>query len=130
MPIERIGVPSYYWGTNAIHGMQNVNCLPSSLGGKLDFVARTLFPWVASRASMLYLAARTHKCAAVRLHAAHIEALREFWPNWPPTTTLPDEMPPRGGLLLPETLVLDDVRFRRRCHYSRRWHAVLEFLLV
>ena len=21
-PIDRIGVPSYYWGTNAIHGMQ------------------------------------------------------------------------------------------------------------
>ena len=26
-PIERLGVPSYYWGTNAIHGMQNVQCL-------------------------------------------------------------------------------------------------------
>jgi beta-D-xylosidase 4 len=25
--LERIGLPSYYWGTNAIHGMQNVNCL-------------------------------------------------------------------------------------------------------
>lgn len=33
-PIDRIGVPSYYWGTNAIHGMQNVQCLPASLGGK------------------------------------------------------------------------------------------------
>eukprot|EP01048_Picozoa_sp_COSAG05_P017839 COSAG05_NODE_2507_length_2971_cov_66.540738_2_plen_99_part_00 len=28
------GVPSYYWGTNAIHGMQNVQCLPSANGGK------------------------------------------------------------------------------------------------
>ena len=25
--IPRLGLPSYYWGTNAIHGMQNVNCL-------------------------------------------------------------------------------------------------------
>jgi len=33
-PIERIGVPSYYWGTNAIHGMQNVQCLPAEHGGK------------------------------------------------------------------------------------------------
>jgi beta-glucosidase-like glycosyl hydrolase len=33
-PIDRIGVPSYYWGTNAIHGMQNVQCLPAALGGK------------------------------------------------------------------------------------------------
>ena len=33
-PIKRIGVPSYYWGTNAIHGMQNVGCLPASMGGK------------------------------------------------------------------------------------------------
>lgn len=21
-PIDRLGIPSYYWGTNAIHGMQ------------------------------------------------------------------------------------------------------------
>ena len=27
VPIERLGLPSYYWGTNAIHGMQNVGCL-------------------------------------------------------------------------------------------------------
>jgi hypothetical protein len=25
--IERLGIPSYYWGTNAIHGVQNVACL-------------------------------------------------------------------------------------------------------
>ena len=33
-PLDRIGVPSYYWGTNAIHGMQNVQCLPAAHGGK------------------------------------------------------------------------------------------------
>ena len=27
--IDRLGVPSYYWGTNAIHGMQDVACLPT-----------------------------------------------------------------------------------------------------
>lgn len=27
--IPRLGLPSYYWGTNAIHGLQNLNCLPS-----------------------------------------------------------------------------------------------------
>eukprot|EP00047_Mylnosiga_fluctuans_P007107 m.251131 g.251131 ORF g.251131 m.251131 type:complete len:817 (-) comp17080_c0_seq1:24-2474(-) len=27
--IPRLGLPSYYWGTNAIHGLQNVDCLPS-----------------------------------------------------------------------------------------------------
>ena len=27
--IDRLGVPSYYWGTNAIHGIQNVQCLSS-----------------------------------------------------------------------------------------------------
>lgn len=26
--IPRLGIPSYYWGTNAIHGLQNLNCLP------------------------------------------------------------------------------------------------------
>ena len=26
--IERLGLPGYYWGTNAIHGVQNVQCLP------------------------------------------------------------------------------------------------------
>ena len=25
--LDSLGLPSYYWGTNAIHGMQNVNCL-------------------------------------------------------------------------------------------------------
>ena len=25
--MEDLGVPSYYWGTNAIHGLQNLNCL-------------------------------------------------------------------------------------------------------
>ena len=38
-----------------------------------------MFPWVTSRASMLYLSARTHNHAAVCLHAARIAALREFW---------------------------------------------------
>ena len=28
-PIARLGLPSYYWGTNAIHGMQNVECVNS-----------------------------------------------------------------------------------------------------
>jgi len=41
---------------------------------------------------------------------------------------LPDEMPPRGGFILPENLVLAGLRFRRRCHYCRRCHCVLEFL--
>jgi len=26
--LPSIGVPAYYWGTNAIHGLQNVRCLP------------------------------------------------------------------------------------------------------
>ena len=42
-------------------------------------VVKTTFPWVAIRASMLYLAARTRNRAAVCLHAAHIVALQEFW---------------------------------------------------
>jgi len=29
IPIDRLGVPSYYWGTNAIHGVQNLGCLPN-----------------------------------------------------------------------------------------------------
>ena len=37
---------------------------------------------LASRASVLYLAARTRSRAAVRLHAAHIAALRGFWTEW------------------------------------------------
>ena len=32
---------------------------------------------------------------------------------------LPDEMPPRGGFIPPDNLVLADLRFRRRCHYRR-----------
>ena len=42
--------------------------------------------------------------------------------------TLPDEMPPRDGFILPEILVLAGLSFRRRCHYSRRCHHVLGFL--
>ena len=48
------------------------------------FAVKTAFPCVASRASMLYLAGRTHSCAIVCLHAAHIAALREFWADWLP----------------------------------------------
>ena len=46
----------------------------------LPILVKTEFPWVASRANMLYLAARTHNRATsvVRLHEAHIAALREF----------------------------------------------------
>eukprot|EP00912_Choanoflagellata_sp_UC4_P000531 UC4_evm3s330 len=32
VPLDYLGVPSYYWGTNAIHGMQNVNCLDGKEG--------------------------------------------------------------------------------------------------
>jgi len=28
--IDELGLPTYYWGTNAIHGMQNVGCLNTS----------------------------------------------------------------------------------------------------
>ena len=51
------------------------------------FAVKTAFPWVTSRATMLYLAARTHSRAAVCLHAAHIAALRELWTEWLPTET-------------------------------------------
>ena len=40
--------------------------------------------WVARRANMLYLAARTRNRAVVRPNAAHIAALRKFWADWPP----------------------------------------------
>ena len=49
-------------------------------------LAKTVFPWVSNRASMLYLAARTHSRAAVCLPAANIAALREFWTDWLPWT--------------------------------------------
>ena len=52
-------------------------CLGSTYCGKNRVLS--IYPWVASRASMLYLAARTHKRAAACLRAAHIAALREFW---------------------------------------------------
>ena len=49
------------------------------------FVVKTVFPCVASRANMLYLAARTHNNrATVCLHEARIVALREFWTDWLP----------------------------------------------
>ena len=51
------------------------------------FVVKTVFAWVASRANMLYLAARTHNRAAVCLNEAHSKALREFWTDWLPTET-------------------------------------------
>ena len=38
-----------------------------------------MFPRVASRAGIVYLAARTHNRAAVFLYETHIAALREFW---------------------------------------------------
>ena len=52
-----------------------------------DFMVKTVFPWVGSRANMLYLAVRSHNCAVVCLHAAHIAALRAFWTDWLPTET-------------------------------------------
>ena len=51
------------------------------------FVIKTVFFWAASRANLLYLAARTHTRAAVCLYAAHTPALREVWPDWLPTVT-------------------------------------------
>ena len=39
-----------------------------------------------------------------------------------------DATPPRGIFILPETLVLAGVRFRRRCHLRRRCQPVLGFL--
>ena len=35
---------------------------------------------------------------------------------------LPDEMPPRGDFIVPENIVVDGLRFRRRCHYRQRRH--------
>ena len=57
--------------------------------GARHFVVKIVFPWVASRASMLYLAARTHSRATVCLHAARacIVATREFWTDWLSTET-------------------------------------------
>ena len=43
-------------------------------------------------------------------------------------TAYRDELPPRGGFMQPETLVLAGLRFRRRCHYRQRCHSVLGFL--
>ena len=44
------------------------------------------------------------------------------------TIILADEMPPIGGFILAETLVLAGVSFRRRCHLRRRCQPVLGFL--
>ena len=49
------------------------------------FVVKTVGPWVASRANMLYLAARTHNRAAVCPHAVYITIVWEFWTDWRPT---------------------------------------------
>ena len=57
-------------------------------GLPIRFVVTTVFPWVASLANMLYLAARTRNRATVCLHAARIAALREFWSDCLPTETL------------------------------------------
>ena len=46
-----------------------------------------MFPWVVSRANLLYFVARILiNRAAVCLHAAHIAALRAFWTDWYPGT--------------------------------------------
>ena len=50
-------------------------------------VVKALFPWVASRASMLFFSGAYSYRAVVCLHAAHIEALLEFWTDWLPTET-------------------------------------------
>ena len=46
------------------------------------FWLKNMFPWVASRAHLMYLAARTHNRAAVCLPSAHIATWREFWIDW------------------------------------------------
>ena len=41
---------------------------------------------------------------------------------------LPDEMPSRGGFILPEIIVLAESMFHRRCHDRLRCYSVLGFL--
>ena len=52
------------------------------------FVVKIVFPWVASRANMLHLAACTHNRAVLCLHVAHIATVWEFWTDWLPTDIL------------------------------------------
>ena len=43
--ISRIGLPRYYWGTNAIHGVQNVQCIKhNTTSGNYTWVCPTAFP--------------------------------------------------------------------------------------
>ena len=37
--LDRLGLPAYYWGTNAIHGVQNVECLNLTGGCPTSFPA-------------------------------------------------------------------------------------------
>ena len=37
--IGRLGIPAYYWGTNAIHGLEDVECLNVSGGCPTSFPA-------------------------------------------------------------------------------------------
>ena len=51
-------------------------------------VVKPAFPWVASRATMLYLATRTHSTVLQYVYTRLtllIAALRKFWTDWLPT---------------------------------------------
>jgi hypothetical protein len=91
-------------------------------GLAVSWLLKTVLQRAASRANMLYLAARTHNRAAVCLHAAHNAALREFWPDWLPTVTLFSVTAKRR---------INPCRFTVHSHFSERgYQGMLPIALI
>jgi hypothetical protein len=91
--LPALGLPSYYWGTNAIHGLQNVGCLSDSLGGKCP----TSFPApcalsAAFEPSLVYAMGRV---LGRELRAYYNVKAHDSLDTWSPTINLNRD--PRWG---------------------------------
>ena len=102
--LEELGVPSYYWGTNAIHGLQNLNCLdngqcptsfpaPCALGATFNFSLVEEMGVVMGRELRAYYNARVHN--SLDTWSPTININRD--PRWGRNVESPSEDPMIAG---------------------------------
>lgn len=88
--LPEIGLPAYYWGTNAIHGLQNLGCLKSG-------VCPTAFPAPTNYAATfdMTLAMEMGRVLGDELRAYFNEKIHPSLDTWSPTINIHRD--PRWG---------------------------------
>ncbi len=88
--VSRLGVPSYYWGTNAIHGIQNTYCLP-------DGQCPTSFPAPCGLAAAfnMSIVEGMGRVIGTELRAYYNEQAHNSLDTWSPTININRD--PRWG---------------------------------